>query len=95
MDGPLRLVAIIIVTLLLAVAAGAQISYLNSNKLFSPIVLGAQVFSTLPACAAAYQGQLAAVTNSNVNTWGTTITGSGSYSVLAFCDGSHWTVAGV
>jgi len=36
----------------------------------------------------------AAVTDSTTNTWGAAITtGGGSNHVLAYCDGTNWTVA--
>jgi hypothetical protein len=49
-------------------------------------------FSTLTACSSTIEGETAAVTDSTTNTWGATITGSGSHHVLAYCDGTHWTV---
>ena len=49
--------------------------------------------STVPACSSTYQGAMAAITDSSVNTWGTTITGGGSNPVLAFCNGTNWTVS--
>lgn len=52
-----------------------------------------QVFSKLPACASGTEGSLAPVTDSTTTTWGATITGSGSSHVLAYCDGTNWTVA--
>lgn len=55
--------------------------------------LHAGIFASLPACSAAYHGQLAAVNDSTTNTWGATITGSGADHVLAYCDGTNWTVA--
>jgi hypothetical protein len=51
-------------------------------------------FSTLPACSSSTEGATAAVTDSTTNTWGATISGSGSDHVLAYCDGTNWTVAG-
>ena len=50
-------------------------------------------FASLPTCAAAFQGNLRSVTDSTTNTWGATITGSGADAVLAYCDGTNWTVA--
>jgi hypothetical protein len=52
------------------------------------------VFSTLPPCAAAYEGDTRAVSDSTTNTWGATITGSGGNHVSAYCDGTNWTVYG-
>lgn len=39
------------------------------------------------------KGQMAVVTDSNTNTWGANIAGGGANSVLAFYNGSAWTVA--
>jgi len=50
-------------------------------------------FSTLTACSSTIEGETAAVTDSTVATWGSTIAGSGSNHVLAYCDGTNWTVA--
>ncbi len=49
-------------------------------------------FASLPACNSRSEGELAAVTDSTTATWGATITGSGPHHVLAYCDGTHWTV---
>ena len=51
------------------------------------------VFASLPACGVSTEGTTGAVTDSAASTWGTTITGGGINHVLAYCDGSHWTVA--
>jgi hypothetical protein len=53
----------------------------------------AGTFSTLAACTSGLEGTMAAVIDSTTNTWGATITGSGADHVLAYCDGSAWTVA--
>jgi len=58
------------------------------------LTLKAGLFSALPACAGGTEGTEGAVTDSMTNTWGATITGSGSDHVLAYCDGTNWTVAG-
>jgi hypothetical protein len=39
------------------------------------------------------EGMMVAVTDSNVATWGTTIAGGGANHVLAYYDGTNWTVA--
>ena len=49
-------------------------------------------FSTLPTCAAGTEGTTAAVSDSTTATWGATITGTGTHHVLAYCDGTNWTV---
>jgi len=54
----------------------------------------AVTFSALPTCAAAYEGSIRAVTDSNTVTWGATVAGSSTNHVLAYCDGTNWTVAG-
>lgn len=61
-------------------------TYLRSNP---------QVFSGLPSCTSSTVGLEATVTDSTTTTWGATITGSGANTVLAFCDGAHWTVYGM
>ena|ERR1700676_539351 len=50
------------------------------------------LFANLPASPLA--GMIAVVSNSNTNTWGATIAGGGANIVLAFYDGTNWTVAG-
>lgn len=67
----------------------------SAGALAAPSVrLTPQPFSSLPACASGTEGTQAAITNSTTNTWGTTVTGGGSKHVLAYCDGTNWTVAG-
>lgn len=53
----------------------------------------ATAFNALPTCAAAYEGTIWAVTNSTTATWGAIIAGGGTNHVLAYCDGTNWTVA--
>jgi hypothetical protein len=50
-------------------------------------------FSTLTACGSTIEGETAAVKDSTTATWGATITGNGGNHVLAYCDGTNWTVA--
>lgn len=50
-------------------------------------------FSALPSCASGTEGAMRAVTDSSTATWGATITGSSTNHVLAFCNGTNWTVA--
>lgn len=49
-------------------------------------------FSTLSTCGSANGGMIAQVSDSSTTTWGETVSGDGSYVVIAFCDGSNWTV---
>lgn len=51
-------------------------------------------FTSLPACAAGTEGQISAVNDSSTATWGATITNGGANHVLAYCDGTNWTVVG-
>lgn len=50
-------------------------------------------FSALPAASASNEGMIRAVNDSTTNTWGATITGLGAFHVLAYSDGTNWTVA--
>lgn len=54
-----------------------------------------RAFASLPAPSAALEGTVAAVTNSTTATWGAVIAGGGANHVLAYCDGTNWTVMGV
>lgn len=40
------------------------------------------------------EGSTASVSDSTTNTWGAVIAGGGSFHVLAYCDGTNWTVVG-
>lgn len=50
-------------------------------------------FASLPASPVV--GMLACVNNSNTAVWGATIAGGGANKVLAFYNGTNWTVAGI
>lgn len=52
-------------------------------------------FATLPAPSVLQTGNVRCVTDSTVNTWGATVAGGGTNTVLCWCNGSHWTVIGV
>jgi hypothetical protein len=56
----------------------------------TPLVGTPFVFSALPA---GVEGMLAVVSDSSVNTWGTAIAGGGANRVLAYYNGTAWTVA--
>jgi hypothetical protein len=49
-------------------------------------------FADLPSSPQA--GMVACVKDSTVNTWGTVVAGGGTLTVLAFYDGTAWTVMG-
>src|SRR6266700_1196279 len=59
-----------------------------------PFALVMHTFASLPACSGTYIGAWGGVTDSTTATWGATITGSGANNVLAFCNGTNWTVFG-
>ena len=54
------------------------------------VYLGTTTWAQLPATP--QQGTLAAITDSNRNTYGQSITASGPYFVLALYDGTNWVV---
>lgn len=51
-------------------------------------------FATLATCDGDTEGTMAAVNDSSTVVWGDTVTGSSTNHVLAYCDGTVWTVAG-
>lgn len=53
-----------------------------------------RMFSALVACNSSTEGMTAAVSDSIPNTWGAVVIGGGSNHVLAYCDGTDWTVIG-
>ena len=56
------------------------------------MTLGPGLFASLPACAGGTEGSIAPVTDSNTAVWGATISGLSTNHVLAYCDGTNWTV---
>ncbi len=65
--------------------------YLAFNAMARTIIPNA-VFSQLPTVPAT--GMLRVVTDSNTTTWGATIAGGGTDAVLAWYNGTNWTVMG-
>ena len=59
---------------------------------FPAMVLTPVAFAGLPAVPR--QGYLAAVTDGSTATWGATLVGGGANKVLAYYNGTNWTVAG-
>lgn len=55
-------------------------------------IVGTVPFANLPQSPVT--GSLITVTDSTTNTWGATISGGGSNQVLAYFNGTHWTVVG-
>ncbi|QHI95501.1 hypothetical protein GT348_03775 [Aristophania vespae] len=49
-------------------------------------------YASLPACSAAIGGQIQSVNDSAVNNWGDIVSGGGSFVIVAFCNGTNWTV---
>jgi hypothetical protein len=49
------------------------------------------LFATLPSCASSLTGRSYVVTDSTTATYNATVTGSGSNTVIALCNGSNWT----
>jgi hypothetical protein len=71
-----------------AIGVQAQSSWLGTSARVVPVA-----YASLPA-ASGNEGMLRAVTDSTTNTWGATISGSGTHHVLAYSDGTNWTVVG-
>lgn len=51
------------------------------------------VFANLTTCAAGLEGAVAPISDSNTVTWGAAISGGSTNHVLAYCNGTSWTVA--
>lgn len=65
----------------------------STLKVFKvPVQTTAVTFSNLPACNSSGEGEMRAVSDSTVNTWGSAISGAGTNHVLAYCDGTAWAV---
>ena len=67
----------------------AESTSLGGFKILVKVV----AFAGLPAVP--IEGMQYTVTDSNTNTWGATIAGGGANRVLAYYNGTNWTVAGV
>src|SRR5271165_438163 len=68
---------------------GGDLQYASTQL----ITVSKGAYSILATCNSSTEGGMAAVTNSNTNTWGATVASGGTDHVLAYCDGSNWTVA--
>lgn len=82
-----------IVVALAHVTAGTQINVHNNmlSSTASEVVQTNLVFANLPSVPT--EGMAIPVTDSNTATWGAAIAGGGSNHVLAYYDGTNWTVA--
>ena len=64
----------------------------GSEAMTGPFQVATVAYAGLPASPTV--GMLLYVSNSNTNTWGASITSTGSDKVLAWYNGSAWTVVG-
>lgn len=73
--------------------SSSVVSTLDANGLFNAAAVRgtAVTFANLPTPV---EGMMVAVTDSNTATWGATIAGSSTNHVLAYYNGTNWTVAG-
>lgn len=53
-----------------------------------------RAFATIGTCIAGLEGTVASVNDSNTVVWGANVAGGGANKILAYCDGTNWTVAG-
>jgi hypothetical protein len=58
----------------------------------SGYALSPVAFANLPAPIT--RGTIACISDSTANTWGSVIAGGGTHAVLAFYNGTNWTVVG-
>jgi hypothetical protein len=71
---------------------------LNEGGLGSSIIKGTLIsgnkytVGTLPTCDFDSEGSRLSVLDSTTQVWGATVTGLGALPVLAYCDGTNWTV---
>jgi hypothetical protein len=65
----------------------------NGGSIADTAFAGPVPFANLPSCSSTTEGSRGAVSDSTTNAWGATVTGGGSNHVLAYCDGTNWTVA--
>lgn len=65
----------------------------NTGGPINSAQLGTNIFSALPTCAGGTEGTWAPVPDSTTATWGATVTGGSTNHILAYCDGTNWTVA--
>lgn len=75
---------------------GASTAYCASEAFVTASrgTLAPQVFSSLATCNSGEESTIADVTDSTTAIYGETITGGGGNHVLAYCNGTNWTVTG-
>ena len=71
---------------------GLQLDGLGNASFSKTVKTGSFAFASLPTPST---GMQAVITDSTANTFGATIAGSGSHTVLGWYNGSHWTVVGI
>jgi hypothetical protein len=69
----------------------------NSTRLGNAYLqlISPQILANLPPAGASFLGAIAVCTDSHSVVWGATIVGGGANTVLAYCDGTNWTVLGI
>lgn len=85
-----------LVDIFLSYSARLNLAFMEdgSEAMTGPAQLATYTYTTLPA--AGTPGRMIYVTTANTNTWGATIDGAGAGTdkVLAWDNGTHWTVVG-
>jgi hypothetical protein len=74
----------------------------NTDTLYTPlhismvghIIVTNATFANAGPCVSVYKGALKSITDSSTATWGANIAGGGANQVLAYCNGTNWTVTG-
>lgn len=82
------------------VAANALTVVSNTDTEYSPLHItmkgdvntANKTYAASNACSAINKGAFQSFTDSNVNTWGSTIAGGGANQVLGYCNGTNWIV---
>jgi hypothetical protein len=62
--------------------------------LYGDVIINTFAFASLNTCNANNKGGIASVSDSNTATWGANVAGGGANQILAYCNGSNWTVMG-
>jgi len=92
MSKPHAILAAIAVATLLACGCSHSVPTPTPTPTPAPVPTIGQPLTTHQGAVVVCE-PMEAVTDSTTNTWGGTITGGGADHVLAYCDGTNWTVA--
>lgn len=65
----------------------------TANPGSGAILLKPQTYASLTACSSTISGAMATVNDSNTVTWGANVAGGSTNTIMAFCNGTNWTVA--